>query len=918
MGSLKIISLIFALHLLQGGRTSMIELKNNGYEGIVIAINPQIPEDEKIIQQIQDMVTEASTYLFQATKKMVYFKSVAILIPETWQDKPEYLISKRESYQTADVIVAEPSPAHIDTPYTKQTGLCGEPGQYIHFTPKFLAGDLLREHGPLGRVFVHEWAHFRWGVFDEYDDKQPFYISTKKEQCSSEIEGKFMMQKCQGGSCITKLCKIVPQTGLLEEGCTFIPNEFQSVTSSLMYMQSLESVTEFCNKENHNAEAPNQQNRMCELRSTWDVIQGSADFNNTKPMTGQPPKPVFSLLKFVIRRACLVLDKSGSMGVRHKDRLNRMNQAAQFFLLQTIEEGSWVGMVIFESSATLKNPLIQIVGEAERNQLIKNLPTAAGGGTSICSGILLAFQEFKRKFETTDGSEIVLLTDGEDSTVSSCFTAVKESGATIHIVALGTSAAVNVKELSDMTGGKFTTPSDTAQNNGLIDAFSGLSSRSGNFSQQSIQLESRGLKLDTRGWMNGTVVVDNSVGKDTFFLVTWSTQIPQISLWDPKGQEHHNFSIDEKSRMAHLQIPGTAELGTWTYNIESAAQILTMTVTSRSSDPTVPPLTVTPRMNKDTNVFPSPMAVYAEVSQGFMPVLGAKVIATIEPQAGKIVTLELLDNGAGADVIANDGIYSRYFTAYKDNGRHSLKVQAVGGKKRLSSSSHQSRAMYVPGYVVNGVVKMNPPKPEINPEDIQSKVESFSRTALGGSFEIKNVPAGSIPDVFAPNKITDLVADIEGDEIHLSWTAPGDDYDEGQAKGYIIKMSEKILELRDKFDDALQVNTSTLKPKVAHSRENFVFRPENVTIANGTSIFIAVRAFDKTNHTSEISNIAQAALFIPPPDPNPADKGKKPISISTIVLAVTGSVILVTIVVSSTICILNKKNNSSDRPQTTF
>uniref|UniRef100_F7B8Z6 Uncharacterized protein n=1 Tax=Ornithorhynchus anatinus TaxID=9258 RepID=F7B8Z6_ORNAN len=303
-------------------------------------------------------------------------------------------------------------------------------------------------------------------------------------------------------------------------------------------------------------------------------------------------------------------------------------------------------------------------------------------------------------------------------------------------------------------------------------------------------------------------------------------------------------------------------------------------VTSPTSDPMVPPLTVTPRMNKDTEIFPSPMAVYAEVSQGFLPVLGAKVIAIIEPQRGKIVTLKLFDNGAGADVKANDGVYSRYFTAYKSNTRHSLKVLASKGKNRLSSSPQLSRAICIPGYVVNG-----------KPEDIQSKVESFSRTALGSSFEISNVPSGPIPDNFAPCKITDLVAKTEGDEIHLTWTAPGGDYDEGQATGYIIKMSEKVLELRDRFDDALQVNTSTLKPKVAHSWENFVFRPENGTIANGTSIFVAVRAIDKVNQISEIFNIAQAALFIPPLDPNPADTGKKPIGVSTIVLAVTVSVV---------------------------
>lgn len=32
-----------------------------------------------------------------------------------------------------------------------------------------------------GRVFVHEWAHFRWGVFDEYNNEKPFYINGQSQ-----------------------------------------------------------------------------------------------------------------------------------------------------------------------------------------------------------------------------------------------------------------------------------------------------------------------------------------------------------------------------------------------------------------------------------------------------------------------------------------------------------------------------------------------------------------------------------------------------------------------------------------------------------------------------------------------------------------------------------------------------------------
>ena len=78
--------------------------------------------------------------------------------------------------------------------------------------------------------------------------------------------------------------------------------------------------------------------------------------------------------------------------IQTSNRLNRMNQAAQHFLLQTVENGSWVGMVHFDSSASIRSNLIQIISSNERRKLLESLPTVASGGTSICSGIESGFQ----------------------------------------------------------------------------------------------------------------------------------------------------------------------------------------------------------------------------------------------------------------------------------------------------------------------------------------------------------------------------------------------------------------------------------------------------------------------------------------------------------------------------------------------
>ncbi|KAF0872920.1 CLCA4 regulator, partial [Crocuta crocuta] len=731
-------------------------------------------------------------------------------------------------------------------------------------------------------------------------------------RCSTGITGLNRVYKCQGNSCTTRGCRIDSKTKLYEKDCQFFPDKDQTEKASIMFMQGINSVVEFCNKENHNREAPSLQNKMCNSRSTWEVISNSEDFKNTTSMVAPPPPPVFSLLKIRERIVCLVLDKSGSMN--GFDRLNRMNQAAKHFLLQTIENGSWVGMVHFDSAATVKSNLIQIISSKERNRLSESLPTAAGGGTSICAGIKSAFQVIRQIYTQIDGSEIVLLTDGEDNSANICIDEVKQSGAVIHLIALGPSADKAVIEMSVITGGNHFFASDEAQNNGLIDAFGALASGNTDLSQQPLQLESKGLTLNNNPWMNGTVIIDSTVGKDTFFLITWARQSPTISLWDPNGTPMRNFTVDTVSKMAYLSIPGTAKVGVWTYSIQTKAnpETLTMTVNSQAANSSVPPITVNAKMNKDTNSFPSPMIVYAEVLQGHVPILGANVTAFIESNNGKTEVLELLDNGAGADSFKNDGVYSRYFIAYSENGRYSLKVRAYRGANVTTQNLRHplNRAAHIPGWVVDGKIEGNPPRVEMD-EDAQTTLESFTRTASGGAFVVSNISTLPLPDLYPPSQITDLEATLNGDEINLTWTAPGDNFDVGKVQRYIIRISGSILDLRDNFDNALQVNTTDLLPNEANSKETFAFKQGNISEENATHIFIAIQSVDKSNLTSKLSNIAQVALFIPQAEPGPDESPSNPspdenqpnsrVNILILVLSIIGSVAVVSIIIGVTI-----------------
>ncbi|GCC20197.1 hypothetical protein chiPu_0018801 [Chiloscyllium punctatum] len=755
-----------------------IKLENNGYRDIVIAINPKVQHNEQLIQNIQEMVTAASSYLHQATKERVYFADVKILLPITWP-VGSHTVRRRttESYEKADVIIEEPYRKYGDEPYTLQYGGCGEKGRYIHFTPNFILDSrLVSVYGPKDRVFVHEWAHLQWGVFDEYNERVPFYLfngTSEATRCSKEIRGRAAEHK--NGS--FSACETDPKSGLPKRDCKFHPDINQIVSSSIMFIQALSSVTEFCDDKTHNPDAPNMQNKMCNFRSTWDVISKSEDFrNNPSPYSGSVI-PTFTLLQAKHRVVCLVLDVSGSMD--SENRINRLRQAAEIFLLQIIEAKSQVGIVTFNSAATIQSHLKVIDNEGVRNQLVQLLPTTANGGTNICAGVQTGFQVLGDDDGATNGGEIVLLTDGEDSGISSCFSEVERSGAVIHTIALGPDAAAELEQMSTLTGGRQFAATDKVDATGLSDAFSSIVSGNGDIGQQSIQLENSGTKVEEDSWLNGTVFIDKTVGNDTFFVITWEKQAPNIFVYDPSGKIYNSndFKIDSTTHTARLNIPGTAQTGHWNYGIRNSGigQVITISVTSRAADEKAPPVTVHVYISeKDLD---GHRTIYAQVSQGFSPVLFANVTVIIERPTGPTIEQQLCDNGLNADIVKNDGIYTKYFSKYSGYGRYNFKVRVQGEEGKTKTAIRTGGySFYIPGYTENGIIQTNPPKPSINVADLEADIGDFNRVKSGGAI---SVAEGTLNVDIPPCKITDLQAALAQNKVVLEWTAPGEDYDEG-------------------------------------------------------------------------------------------------------------------------------------------
>ncbi|XP_048015951.1 calcium-activated chloride channel regulator 1-like [Megalobrama amblycephala] len=828
-----------------------ITLDGNGYVDVTIAISSRVPQDNTLIDQIKDMVTKGSIHLHQALDKKVYFKEATILVPPHWSSKDftkqEQSPMKRCEMQ-ANIRIDNANPAYGDEPYTLQYGKCGDEAQYIHFTPNFLRDDkLIKTYGSRGKVLVHEWAHLRWGVYDEYSEIKPFYYSNgciKATRCSKNIKGQFYDESRQP-------CQTDPQTLLPTKGCKFFPNKYQNTDSSIMFLPSLDSVSTFCRENEHNYEAPNLQNKKCGKATRTVIFEDSVDkdaLRSLKPLLSSPPVPTFKVVQRKHRVVCFVLDVSGSM---HGPRMRRLQQAATYFLQNIIEDKASVGIVTFSTNVTTLSPLTTTDNNSARDKLIELLPKVAKGWTYICT---------QKGQWGCDRDEIIFLTDGEATDdINTCVPAAIESGAIIHTIALGNKTDKALRKMAEKTGGKFITASDDILSNQLLNGFFSLKLPTGDQTKDPVQIDSAGKK--TSDWFNGTILVDQTIGTKTSFTITYEKSLPDISIQSPSGSTYKQVQMlhYESAKTVTLKVPGTAQPGDWKYSIQTTiSQSLTVTATSQAARADVPPIVVKARINQQFSDGTKPLIVFAEVSQNYRPVIKTEVWATLESESGSAEELQLLDNGAGADAFKDDGVYSRYFTQVK-KGRSSLKVRVknLDGQARFTVQK-SGGAPYVPGYVVNGVVELNPPKPPVTEEPL--KVGSFTRTATGESFEVAFT--GTTPPNFPPNRITDLSAEIQENSVLLSWTAPGEDLDQGTAKSYEIRWSYDLQMLRENFSNGHVVSTAAVSPLEAGSVEQHSFNL-SFTIQYGTTLFFAVQSEDKQNAKSETSNIAQASKMLP-------------------------------------------------------
>jgi hypothetical protein len=79
-------------------------------------------------------VTEASQFLHEALGGRAYWRSVTVLLPDSW---PGHCVARSvvgSSGERADISIGVPHPVFGNAPWTQQSRGCGQPGDMIHLS----------------------------------------------------------------------------------------------------------------------------------------------------------------------------------------------------------------------------------------------------------------------------------------------------------------------------------------------------------------------------------------------------------------------------------------------------------------------------------------------------------------------------------------------------------------------------------------------------------------------------------------------------------------------------------------------------------------------------------------------------------------------------------------------------------------
>ncbi|XP_071515614.1 calcium-activated chloride channel regulator 2-like isoform X1 [Panulirus ornatus] len=763
-----------------------ITVDGNSYSGVVVAIREDLDMAQcaAYVNSIKDVMVNASSLLFDATDNKLYFGEVFIVVPAAWKDCGEVHVNASDlglNWDNAHIRLGPRHPVFGDNPWTQQPRGCGQPGDFIYMSDTFLNDSSL---GSQDKLLVHEWAKFRWGVFEEYGHLHDAVFPSAYRVNHMAFEPNY----CSNGEISGDMgddCKDISR----EENCSFTPDEMDSnstVTSSLMSVPFLSTVVKFCNSSDHNKGAPTKHNLLCDKKSTLDVINQHPDMEQ-RPVNAEQ-NLTFNVVRASQPRETLIflLDCSVTMG-EVKGRWEFLQDSLKQFIIVEASSEISVGVVVFADAVfkscgplTLANDdnreiLADAVESSEVSKKEKNLKLAIEKGVQLLSGLsgeLVLVTENLKKYlfhehlvDEAEGNPVWPILYPSYENVSSD---IYEELANI----VPTTSVLTVANKCD----SFFIGDDVAH----YQAVNNYETLTGHLRHVGKKIyEKVASDICSKHTCSLILPVENSTKYEADFFI----EVLYSLFETPDDMQITVPSLVLKNKEKTSQIFTSDFLQNTNYTVIISKDYVTT--------PVIVSLLATPKRNHSLEILVwssqalgkiqftggSVPMLFAMVTKAWSHVVYADVTAVIDKD-GQNITLTLHDNGAGGDITGNDGVYSANMVGLSPPGDVSIMVTATdnNGTARLVRHATRTAPVNPTDFACCGS--------QLNLAD--NLLENPGAFSVFSS-DLRGRLLGDQPNTLPPSQITDLKLSQLGHEVTLSFTAPGDQLDQGTAESYEVQ-----------------------------------------------------------------------------------------------------------------------------------
>ncbi|CAL4066566.1 unnamed protein product, partial [Meganyctiphanes norvegica] len=849
--------------------SSSLRLVNGAYEGLVVTISPDIAQDNcnNILNGLKGVLSEFSSELHGITRGGVSLRKVTVELPNSWQMNdltctPWGPLTISSAPVAHHIQITKPHPVFGDRPWAQQSQGCGRQGDFIQLGEGLLKTFSNDSYSHAAQLLLGEWVKYRWGVFDEHGyEGDPLFPDTFRDPSNGKL---------RRNACLPK-------------------------GSQLFY----------CPADSHTSEAPTKHNAQCRGRPAGDIIKQSKDFRqmqNTTVMQLPALVPSFEFIQAGPPRIVLVVEDTAVMNIQQ--RWEFLRKAIRRVIVYDVPEGSRVGLVVFNSAARTAISISALDSVSDVRQRIgSSLPRNPSRVPESHKCLLCGFQEALNAIDTDshaiEGATIILMTSGPGEVPKQELEDMKKLSKErqIRVEAIlyplhdqhSTSAhSSNIEELVSVTGGSVFTVTDEGVGNdskinmmvALMDSLLAAVRHSATAStvKAPLLIHNDNFPGGSSDMARGSFSIDDSIGPEFTFSVYYydlNHVGNTIELTSPSEKIYTSVNMQEDgdANVIFMKLL-KAERGLWRYQVENRAdshQGLHIQVTAKESSNQQISLrvwttTFRNKISEDPKFMQTaiPVIVYAELRDGMLPILNAKVTATLTRLGTNAtgstyqpIQFTLLDNGSGdPDLTSNDGVYSRYLPQipyqYGLQGQYKLSVNADNNKGNANEPIHLTSSEVNKRYPSLG--RSTCCGSIINYDNVKPRDPFQTSEAYG----VLTLNSQAVEDIVPPNRILDLRVEVNqtNRQVTLHWTTPGDNYDWGTAHHYEAVLADSWTEAKAFAGE--KVNNMPM-PLPAGSKQTMQVLIEKYE----KNIYVAIRALDEVGNYGGVSNIA--TIWVPHP-----------------------------------------------------